>query len=201
MNSRLIQTIYNNIIAIKDYNKILEFKDFDTESCTGSIQYNKDIIDLSNCSSWYSEGLVKIHDEEMVRAWLVISLYFNYGYNQKKIIAIEKEYKSVGRDGKGGRVDVLVHNKDKKSEFLFVECKAPDRYDEEIAQIDGQLFRLSRQEVERPNFLLYYTAKLQGDSLSDRVILIDACLSLKKVDSQMRSTNGDKIFKQTRSLL
>ena len=27
------------------------------------------------------------------------------------------------------------------------------------------------------------------------------CLSLKIVDSQMRSTNGDKIFKQTRSLL
>lgn len=174
MNKHLILGIYNKIRSIQHYDKVLHFLNFDDEECTGKIQYNKDVIDLANCPSWYAEGIAQIHDEEMVRAWLVINLYFRFGYNQKKMIAIEKTYKSVGHEGKGGRVDVLVKKKNSESAFLFVECKAPDKYDEEIGQIDGQLFRLCRQEIDRPKFLLYYTAKLQDNNLVDRIILIDA---------------------------
>lgn len=174
MDKTLILSIFKKIKSIQHYEKVLKFVDFDENECTGKIQYNKDILDFDNSPSWYAEGVAQVHDEEMVRAWLVLNLYFKYGYNQKKMIAIEKAYKSVGHDGKGGRVDVLVKKKNSQSAFLFIECKAPDKYDEEIGQIDGQLFRLCRQEIDRPKFLLYYTAKLQNDDLSDRIILIDA---------------------------
>lgn len=174
MNKNLILGIYKKIQSIQHYEKVLNFLDFDEVECTGKIQYNKDIIDLDNCPSWYSEGVAQVHDEEMVRAWLVINLYYVFGYNQEKMIAIEKAYKSVGHDGKGGRVDVLVKKRNSESAFLFIECKAPDKYDEEVGQIDGQLFRLCRQEIERPHFLLYYSVKLQDDNLVDRIILIDA---------------------------
>lgn len=174
MDKQLIRTIYEQITQIPDYKKVLEFIDFDYQACTGKIKYNSINIELDKSSKWYKDGIAEIHDEECVRAWLVICLYFKYGYSGKHIIGIEKEYKAVGRPGKGGIVDIYVKNSDGNGIFLFIECKSPSEYDSNFQNIDGQLFRLSRQEIIRPKYLLYYTTKVINDNLSDRTILIDA---------------------------
>ncbi|MBQ6202825.1 MAG: restriction endonuclease subunit M [Prevotella sp.] len=173
MDKQLIRTIYEQITQIPNYQKVLEFIDFDYQACTGRIKYNSTNIDLTNSSKWYKDGFADIHDEECVRAWLVVCLYFKYKYLGKRIIGIEKEYKAVGRPGKGGIVDVYVKNPDGKGIFLFIECKSPSEYDAKFHDIDGQLFRLSRQEIIRPKYLLYYSTKVTNDSLSDRILLID----------------------------
>ena len=174
MDKQLIRTIYKQITQIPNYQKVLEFVDFDFQSCTGRIKYNSANIELTNSSKWYKDGYADIHDEECVRAWLVVCLYFKYKYSGKHIIGIEKEYKSVGRPGKGGIVDIYVKNPDGKGIFLFIECKSPSEYDAKFHDIDGQLFRLSRQEIIRPKYLLYYSAKVANENLNDRIILIDA---------------------------
>lgn len=174
MDKQLIRTIFEQISQTPNYMKVLEFIDFDYQTCTGKIKYNASNIELDNSSKWYKEGIAEIHDEECVRAWLVFNLYFKYGYAAKHIIGIEKEYKSVGRPGKGGIVDVYVKNPDGNGIFLFIECKSPSEYDSNFHNIDGQLFRLSRQEIIRPKYLLYYSAKVISENLSDRILLIDA---------------------------
>jgi type I restriction-modification system DNA methylase subunit len=101
-----------------------------------------------------------------------------FGYPaQPETLEVERVYKPVGRpQGKGGRVDVLVRKPPKtgsRDAFLFIECKAPSKYDDDLKYIDGQLFRLSRQEPERPRFLVYYTVDLRASALRERVIVID----------------------------
>ena len=39
--------------------------------------------------------------------------------------------------------------------------------------IEGQLFDLSKQELPRPRYLVYYTAELKGGQIRDRLILVD----------------------------
>jgi len=39
--------------------------------------------------------------------------------------------------------------------------------------IEGQLFDLSKQELPRPRYLIYYTAELKGGQIQERLILID----------------------------
>ncbi len=51
--------------------------------------------------------------------------------------------------------------------------QGPDKFDEDAKYIDGQLFRLSRQEPVRPRHLVYYTVELKAGALRERLILID----------------------------
>ena len=80
MDKQLIRTIFEQISQTPNYMKVLEFIDFDYQTCTGKIKYNASNIELDNSSKWYKEGIAEIHDEECVRAWLVFNLYFKYGY-------------------------------------------------------------------------------------------------------------------------
>ena len=120
---------------------------------------------------------IKITDEELVRAYLLLKLITTYGYQaSSQILKLEKVYEQVGRPtGKGGRVDILVQRPATAGGggFLFVECKTQDTFDRDLRYIDGQLFKLSLQEQPRPRYLLYYTVELRGDQLHDRHILID----------------------------
>ncbi len=105
-------------------------------------------------------------------------LVSSYGYKPSPtILEVERVYKSVGRPGKGGRVDVIVRKKSKDKKigeaFLFIECKSPGKFDDDMGLIDGQLFRLSKQEDTRPKYLVYFTTDLKSGILTDRIILID----------------------------
>ncbi len=145
---------------------------------SGSINYNIDTIWIDPSAPGFSTGTVVLTDEELVRAFLLTRLTTVYGYTaSKQSIEVERVYKPVGRpQGKGGRIDVLVRKPSKSKNadpFLFIECKAPSKFDSDLKYIDGQLFRLSRQELTLPRYLVYYTVELKGNALQERVILID----------------------------
>ena len=119
----------------------------------------------------------------MVRAFLGAKLACEYGYKASpEIIELERKYEPVGRPiGKGGRVDIFVRRpksgRRSGSGFLFIECKAPEQFDKEYSSlIDGQLFRLSRQEEPRPKYLVYFTVELKGAILREQLVLIDTAV-------------------------
>ena len=148
------------------------------ESGAGTIAYRTDAIAVDPSAPGFTNGKTRIGDEELVRAFLLVQLTSELGYAADgRRVLLERVYKAVGRPGKGGRIDVLVRGSENDPEaddaFLFIECKAPSKFDEDLKLIDGQLFRLSRQEPVRPRYLVYYTVEFKSDKFRDRLILID----------------------------
>lgn len=145
---------------------------------SGTITYNSNNVWVDPSAPGFNVSTAAITDEEMVRAYLLTRLTSTYEYPATpETLEVERVYKPVGRPtGKGGRIDVLVR-KSKKSKqgeaFLFIECKSPSKFDEDLKYIDGQLFRLSKQEATRPRFLVYYTVEFKAGALRERIILID----------------------------
>ena len=147
---------------------------------SGTIEYNAQGVLVESGTPGFRGTITDIHDEEMVRAYLLAKLVTEYGYRASPhIIEIERKYGPVGRPiGKGGRVDVFVRKPSRNGSigegFLFIECKAPDCFDDQYREmIDGQLFKLSRQEEPRPKYLIYFTVELKGGALRERLVLID----------------------------
>lgn len=147
---------------------------------TGTITYNPAGAWVDPDAPGFSGTTTWVGDEELVRAYLLLRLVSGLAYpTGPEFLEIERTYKPVGRPtGKGGRVDLLVRKKrtngqSKGDAFLFIECKAPDKFDNDLTMIEGQLFLLSRQEEPRPRYLVYYTVELRSSGLLDRLILID----------------------------
>lgn len=46
MDKELILSIYRKIKQVPDYNKVLDFVEFDEDSCNGYIKYNTEVIEL-----------------------------------------------------------------------------------------------------------------------------------------------------------
>ena len=145
----------------------------------GTVAYNPGAVWIDPSAPGFSGSATAITDEEMVRAYLLVRLVSTYEYpTETGTFEVERVYKPVGRPvGKGGRIDVLVREPvgaaAARAAFLFIECKAPDKFDEDLKYIDGQLFRLSRQEDVRPRYLVYYTVEMRAETLRERLILID----------------------------
>ena len=64
MDKQLIRTIYEQITQIPNYQKVLEFVDFDFQSCTGRIKYNSANIELTNSSKWYKDGYADCRNQK-----------------------------------------------------------------------------------------------------------------------------------------
>ena len=157
-----------------EFNKVISHLEFDENTAQGYIEYEKSSIKIKSNTPGFSSHKTKITDEELVRAYLALRLIRELGYEpNSNIIEFEKAYKSVGRDGKGGRVDIAIKHRDNNNIFLFIECKEPQKYDSDIKFIDGQLFRLSKQERNRPTNLVYYTVEYNTGVLKERLILIN----------------------------
>lgn len=118
--------------------------------------------------------------EEIVRAFLVDKLVNEIGYIEQNI-EIEKEYtqSSIGRDKQNkntGRIDVLVKDKS-GNPFLFIEVKAPHKFEEDKKEIKGQLFNLSDEEEKtnktKVHYLVYYSIDFVEDKIQDNLIIID----------------------------
>jgi type I restriction enzyme M protein len=149
------------------------------EDGSGWIEYNEAGLSIDPSAPGFKQGRTAIGDEELVRAYLLTRLVEDLKYAaDPQVLRLEQVYKSVGRPGKGGRIDVLLRRPAKSDGqlgdgFLFIECKAPSEYDHDLKYVDGQLFRLSRQEVPRPRYLVYFTVELKEGELRDRSIVID----------------------------
>ena len=173
MNIVFRKALYNYIINNNNYHKVISNIDI-KEDGSGTITYNPLGVFVDPAAPGFTDTTTNITDEEMVRADLITRLATKYSYNASpKVIEIERTYKSVGRPGKGGRIDVLVRNPDDASAFLFIECKAPDKYDIDYKLIEGQLFRLSRMEKAKPTYLVYYTTTFLSGKPSERSLIID----------------------------
>ena len=119
-------------------------------------------------------------DEEYVRAYLTNKLVNELGYIEKNI-EFEKTYtqSSIGREKVNknfGQVDVIVKDK-AGNPFLFIECKAPDKFEEGKSDIKGQLFNLSDEEEKqyktKVKYLVYYTVEHIDEKFIDKLIIID----------------------------
>jgi len=157
-----------NLEKIKNYlnsakNKVVEV--FDPE--------NKKIKYSDKLKGW---NIDKLADEEAVRAYLLTKLVNEFGYRIENI-EIEKQYDvKIGRDKKLPRIDVIVKD-EHENPFLFIELKAPDKFESDQKGIEGQLFELADQEEKKyktkVKYLIYYTIDFNNNEIFDKFILID----------------------------
>lgn len=143
-------------------------------------------IDLDKETVEYSSDITKpkiekLGPEEVVRAFLVDKLVNELGYSEKNI-ELEKYYtrESIGRvkqknKDDAARVDVIVKDKH-GNPFLYIEVKAPDKFEDGEKDIIGQLFELSdleeRQNKTKVKYLVYYSLDT-SEELADRMYLIE----------------------------
>ena len=84
-------------------------------------------------------------DEEIVRAFLIDRLVNELDYKPENL-ETEKQYtRNIGRRRNTPRIDLLVKDA-KDNPFFFVELKAPDKFEEDKGNIEGQLFALADTE-------------------------------------------------------
>ena len=115
-------------------------------------------------------------DEEIVRAFLIDRLVNELDYKPENI-EIEKEYSVKAGHGKlTPRIDIIVKD-DKGNPFFFIEAKAPDKFEKDKEEIEGQLFSLAAAEEKdyktKVQYLVFYTADLQDEGILDKAIIID----------------------------
>jgi type I restriction enzyme M protein len=140
-------------------------------------------IDIEKVTVSYSEK-VKLNralktltgDEEIVRAFLIDRLVNELDYKPENL-EVEKEYSVKAGHGKlAPRIDVLVKD-EKGNPFFFIEVKAPDKFEKDKSEIEGQLFSLAQAEEKdfknKVKYLVYYTAELVEEQIVDKAIIID----------------------------
>jgi len=140
-------------------------------------------IDLIKETVNYSEE-IKSHrqlksltgDEEVVRAFLVDKLINILDYKAQNL-EIEKEYTIKGGHGKlAPRIDLIVKDEDGHP-FFFIELKAPDKYESDKSEIEGQLFALAQAEEKdyktKVKYLVYYTVDEIEGEIIDKAIIVD----------------------------
>ncbi len=115
-------------------------------------------------------------DEEIVRAFLIDRLVNELGYRPENI-ELEKEYIIKGGHSIiSPRIDLLVKDNN-GNPFFFIEIKAPNKYEEDKKEIEGQLFSLAQAEENNYNtkvsYMVYYTVELVDNKILDRAIIID----------------------------
>lgn len=115
-------------------------------------------------------------DEEIVRAFLIDRLVNELDY-KIEYIEIEKEYSVKAGHGKlTPRIDIIIKD-DKGNPFFFIEVKAPDKFEKDKSEIEGQLFSLAQAEEKdfktKVKYLVYYTVDLQDEGVLDKAIIID----------------------------
>ena len=129
----------------------------------------KDIKYADRIKKW--RDITKITgDEELARAFLVSRLVNELDY-EPGLIEIEKEYSAGRKKALLPRIDVILRDRNGNA-FLFIECKAPDKFESDRNLVEGQLFELSKLEGN-VKYLVYYTVEEIEKGLRDKVIIID----------------------------
>ena len=151
--------------------------EFEVAEEGGVVEYNPEGVFITPDTPGFTGHRTSLNDEEAVRAFLVARLIEDFGYSPSpEVIELETEYGPVGRPtGKGGRIDVIIRREGENGDdpFLFIECKAPSKYDGDMDYIENQLFNLSKQEDNQPKYLVYHTTEYSNTRVKDRTLIID----------------------------
>lgn len=157
-----------------------------TETVESKLEQQKNSIaklNLNQATISYSEKLKRNQilkvlrgNEEVVRAFLIDRLVNELDYKPENI-EIEKEYSVKAGHGKlSPRIDTLVKDEE-GNPFFFIEVKAPEKYEKDKTEIEGQLFSLAQAEEKdfktKVKYLVYYTCETNQDEITDKVIIID----------------------------
>ena len=130
---------------------------------SGNIKHNRELKSLTG-------------DEEIVRAYLINRLVNELDYKPENI-ETEKEYTIKGGHSKLNPRNDLVVRDYNGNPFFFIELKAPDRYEQDKLEIEGQLFSLAQAEEKdfktKVRYLVYYTIDISESALADKAIVID----------------------------
>lgn len=142
----------------------------------GHIKYNTSNIKLHR-------NISELKDEEYVRAYLIVKLVYELEY-PLNCIELEVNYEAGRPKTIKPRIDIIVRDEDGKV-FLFIETKAPDKFETDKEYIEGQLFNLAKLEggPSVVKYLVYYSL---NEKIEDVSIIID----------HPENQNYDKWFKE-----
>lgn len=161
---------------MENWAKILENKLFEQKNSIAKINIDKATVQYSEKIKQYRVLKSLTGDEEIVRAFLIDRLVNELDYKSENI-EIEKEYSVKAGHGKlTPRIDIIVKD-NKGNPFFFIEAKAPDKFEKDKEEIEGQLFSLAQAEEKdyktKVKYLIYYTVDLQDEGILDKAIIID----------------------------
>jgi type I restriction enzyme M protein len=161
---------------MKEWKELIEHKLDEQKNIIATINIDK--VTVKYNAKIKQNRVLKIltGDEEIVRAFLIDRLVNELDYKPEHI-EIEKEYTVKAGHGKLlPRIDILVKD-DEGNPYFFIEAKAPDKFEKDKSEIEGQLFSLAQAEEKdiktRVKYLVYYTAELQENGIVDKAIVID----------------------------
>ncbi len=161
---------------MKDWKKIVENKLDQQKNNIARINLEKETVIYSEKIK-HNRALKSLTgDEEIVRAFLIDRLVNELHYKPENL-ETEKEYTIKGGHSKiNPRVDVLVKD-EQGNPFFFIEVKAPNKFEADKNEIEGQLFALAQTEERdfktKVRYLVYYTAEIPEVDVVDRAIIID----------------------------
>lgn len=129
----------------------------------GYIRYNTSNLKLHRRIS-------ELNDEEYVRAYLIVKLVYKLEYPLNSI-ELEVDYDAGRPKTIRPRIDIILRDNE-SNVFLFIETKAPDKFESDKELIEGQLFNLAKLEggPQRVKYLVYYSINEKIDDVS---IIID----------------------------
>lgn len=161
---------------MKTWKEIIEQKLGQQKNKVANINLEKETVNYSEKIK-HNRALKSLTgDEEVARAFLIDRLVNELHYKPENL-ETEKEYTIKGGHSKiNPRVDVLVKD-EKGNPFFFIEVKAPNKFEADKAEIEGQLFALAQAEERdfktKVRYLVYYTAEMPEYDVIDRLIIID----------------------------
>lgn len=161
---------------MKDWKSIIEHSLQQQKNKVANINLEAKTVSYSEKIKLNRELKSLTGDEEISRAFLIDRLVNTLDYKADDI-EIEKEYSvKAGHSKLSPRVDVLVKD-DKGNPFFFIEAKAPDKFEQDKSEIEGQLFSLAQVEEKdfktKVKYLVYYTTDFQENQILDKAIIID----------------------------
>lgn len=161
---------------MKDWKRLIEQNLQNQKNSVAKINIDKATVQYSDKIKLNRVLKSLTGDEEIVRAFLIDRLVNELDYKPENL-EIEKEYSVKAGHGKlSPRIDILVKD-EKGNPFFFIEVKAPDKYEKDEDEIEGQLFSLAQAEEKdfktKVKYLVYYTADLQEEDILDKAIIID----------------------------
>lgn len=147
-------------------------------NCIASVNLEKETVSYSEKIKQHRKLKSLTGDEEVVRAFLLDRLVNELDYKPENL-EIEKPYTIKGGHTKiNPRIDILVKD-EIGNPFFFIELKAPNKFEADKLEIDGQLFALAEAEERdfrtKVRYLVYYTTKMleNNNEVVDRAIIID----------------------------